>query len=215
MTETTPHTDPSITQPALPRSLIYIACHTPTEHACTHRREAAIPPPSPNVAGTAPESFRWRRRRMSPPTPAGQHTPETGGGPDCPAHDAYAGRIRNGGEDAREGRTFSYIEAEIGVCHDVIRRALAERGYSTAPIRGKTGEARHWLLAQLRLTFIDRNWAFRKCGRPVWRFPMFLNRYNPRAAIAHRPTLGSVRGTTTALLVACGAAHFLRGQLRA
>jgi hypothetical protein len=33
------------------------------------------------------------------------------------------------------GRTFSYIEAEIGVCHDVIRRALAERGYSTAPIR--------------------------------------------------------------------------------
>jgi hypothetical protein len=34
-----------------------------------------------------------------------------------------------------KGRTFSYIEAEIGVCHDVIRRALAQRGYSTAPIR--------------------------------------------------------------------------------
>jgi hypothetical protein len=34
-----------------------------------------------------------------------------------------------------KGRTFSYIEAEIGVCHDVIRRVLAERGYSTAPIR--------------------------------------------------------------------------------
>ena len=34
-----------------------------------------------------------------------------------------------------KGRTFFYIEAEIGVCHDVIRRALAERGYSTAPIR--------------------------------------------------------------------------------
>jgi hypothetical protein len=34
-----------------------------------------------------------------------------------------------------KGRTFSDIEAEIGVCHDVIRRALAERGYSTAPIR--------------------------------------------------------------------------------
>src|ERR1700733_13933711 len=34
-----------------------------------------------------------------------------------------------------KGRAFSYIEAEIGVCHDVIRRALAERGYSTAPIR--------------------------------------------------------------------------------
>jgi hypothetical protein len=34
-----------------------------------------------------------------------------------------------------KGRTFSYIEAEIGVCHNVIRRALAERGYSTAPIR--------------------------------------------------------------------------------
>jgi len=33
------------------------------------------------------------------------------------------------------GRTFSFIEAEIGVCHDVIRRALAERGYSTARIR--------------------------------------------------------------------------------
>jgi hypothetical protein len=33
------------------------------------------------------------------------------------------------------GRTFSYIEEEIGVCHDVIRRALAERGCSTAPIK--------------------------------------------------------------------------------
>jgi hypothetical protein len=33
------------------------------------------------------------------------------------------------------GRTFSYIEAEIGVCHDVIRRELAERGYPTARIR--------------------------------------------------------------------------------
>jgi hypothetical protein len=33
------------------------------------------------------------------------------------------------------GRTFSYIEAEIGVCHDVIRRELAERGYSTGPVR--------------------------------------------------------------------------------
>jgi hypothetical protein len=32
-----------------------------------------------------------------------------------------------------KGRTFSYIEAEIGVCHDVIRRALAEHGHSTAP----------------------------------------------------------------------------------
>ena len=34
-----------------------------------------------------------------------------------------------------KGRTFSYIPEEIGVCHDVIRRELAERGYSTAPIR--------------------------------------------------------------------------------
>jgi hypothetical protein len=34
-----------------------------------------------------------------------------------------------------KGRTFSYIQEEIGVCHDVIRRELAERGYSTAPIR--------------------------------------------------------------------------------
>jgi hypothetical protein len=34
-----------------------------------------------------------------------------------------------------KGRTFFYIEAEIGVCHDLIRRELAERGYSTAPIR--------------------------------------------------------------------------------
>jgi len=33
------------------------------------------------------------------------------------------------------GRTFSYIEAEIGVCHDVIRRELAERGYPTARLR--------------------------------------------------------------------------------
>ena len=34
-----------------------------------------------------------------------------------------------------KGRTFSYIQEEIGVCHDVIRRALAEGGHSTAPIR--------------------------------------------------------------------------------
>lgn len=34
-----------------------------------------------------------------------------------------------------KGRTFSYIQEEIGVCHDVIRRELAARGYSTAPIR--------------------------------------------------------------------------------
>jgi hypothetical protein len=33
-----------------------------------------------------------------------------------------------------KGRTFSYIQEEIGVCHDVIRRELAERGYSTAPL---------------------------------------------------------------------------------
>ena len=33
-----------------------------------------------------------------------------------------------------KGRTFSYIQEEIGVCHDVIRRELAERGYSTAPV---------------------------------------------------------------------------------
>jgi hypothetical protein len=36
-----------------------------------------------------------------------------------------------------KGRTFSYIQEEIGVCHDVIRRELAERGYSTAPVRSK------------------------------------------------------------------------------
>jgi hypothetical protein len=36
-----------------------------------------------------------------------------------------------------KGRTFSYIEAEIGVCHDVIRRELADRGYSTAPVRSQ------------------------------------------------------------------------------
>src|SRR6185436_861809 len=45
------------------------------------------------------------------------------------------------------GRTFSYIEAEIGVCHDVIRRALAERGHSTARIRKERRAKRgtgHW-----------------------------------------------------------------------
>ena len=36
-----------------------------------------------------------------------------------------------------KGRTFSYIQEEIGVCHDVIRRELAERGYSTAPVRSE------------------------------------------------------------------------------
>jgi len=34
-----------------------------------------------------------------------------------------------------KGRTFSYIQEEIGVCYDVIRRELTERGYSVAPIR--------------------------------------------------------------------------------
>jgi hypothetical protein len=34
-----------------------------------------------------------------------------------------------------KGRTFSYIQEEIGVCHDVIRRELAEQSHSTAPIR--------------------------------------------------------------------------------
>jgi hypothetical protein len=34
-----------------------------------------------------------------------------------------------------KGRSFSYIQEEIGVCHDVIRRELTERGYSTAPVR--------------------------------------------------------------------------------
>jgi hypothetical protein len=45
------------------------------------------------------------------------------------------------------GRTFTYIEEEIGVCHDVIRRALAERGYSTARIRKERRAKRgtgHW-----------------------------------------------------------------------
>ena len=36
-----------------------------------------------------------------------------------------------------KGRTFSYIQEEIGVCHDVIRRELAGRGYSTAPVRSE------------------------------------------------------------------------------
>ena len=36
-----------------------------------------------------------------------------------------------------KGRTFSYIQEEIGVCHDVIRRELAERGYSTAPVKAE------------------------------------------------------------------------------
>jgi hypothetical protein len=34
-----------------------------------------------------------------------------------------------------KGRSFSYIQEEIGVCHDVIRRELAGRGYSTAPVK--------------------------------------------------------------------------------
>jgi hypothetical protein len=38
-------------------------------------------------------------------------------------------RMRN------KGRTFSYIQEEIGVCYDVIRRELTEHGYSVAPIR--------------------------------------------------------------------------------
>ncbi len=36
-----------------------------------------------------------------------------------------------------KGRTFSYIQEEIGVCQDVIRRELTQRGYSTAPVRAE------------------------------------------------------------------------------
>ena len=46
-----------------------------------------------------------------------------------------------------KGRTFSYIQEEIGVCHDVIRRELAGLGYSTARIRRKKRARRgseHW-----------------------------------------------------------------------
>ncbi len=46
-----------------------------------------------------------------------------------------------------KGRTFSYIQEEIGVCHDVIRRELAQRGYSTARIRRDKRARRgkgHW-----------------------------------------------------------------------
>ncbi len=45
------------------------------------------------------------------------------------------------------GRTFSYIQEEIGVWHDVIRRELAGLGYSTSRAR-KDKRARrgsgHW-----------------------------------------------------------------------
>jgi hypothetical protein len=34
-----------------------------------------------------------------------------------------------------KGRTFSYIEEEMGVCHEVIRRELLARGVSTAPVK--------------------------------------------------------------------------------
>jgi hypothetical protein len=46
-----------------------------------------------------------------------------------------------------KGRTFSYIQEEIGVCHDVIRRELAGLGYSTARIRREKRARRgsgHW-----------------------------------------------------------------------
>ena len=35
----------------------------------------------------------------------------------------------------RKGRTFSYIQEEIGVCHDVIRRELQAAGISTERIK--------------------------------------------------------------------------------
>jgi hypothetical protein len=35
------------------------------------------------------------------------------------------------------GRTFSYIQEEIGVCHDVIRRELTARGHPTARVSAK------------------------------------------------------------------------------
>ena len=41
-----------------------------------------------------------------------------------------------------KGRTFSYIQEEIGVCHDVIRRELAERGYSAAVVRQAKRQAK-------------------------------------------------------------------------
>ena len=36
-----------------------------------------------------------------------------------------------------KGRTFSFIQEEIGVCRDVIRRELVAGGYSTAPVKSK------------------------------------------------------------------------------
>ncbi len=36
-----------------------------------------------------------------------------------------------------KGRTFSYIQEEIGVCRDVIRRELVAGGFSTAPVKSK------------------------------------------------------------------------------
>ncbi len=38
-------------------------------------------------------------------------------------------------EMRKKGRTFSYIQEEIGVCHDVIRRELIAQGYSTERIK--------------------------------------------------------------------------------
>ena len=40
----------------------------------------------------------------------------------------------------KKGRTFSYIQEEIGICHDVIRRELQALGISTERI--KHGRAR-------------------------------------------------------------------------
>ena len=36
-----------------------------------------------------------------------------------------------------KGRTFSFIQEEIGVCRDVIRPELVAGGYSTAPVKSK------------------------------------------------------------------------------
>jgi len=55
-------------------------------------------------------------------------------------------------------------------CHDVIRRALAKAAIQRLPSGRRNGRSRSRILECPRLSFINRNRAFRMCGRPVRRF---------------------------------------------
>ena len=131
--------NPIITAPqqdALPWRVEHTAGDThPLRHNRSHHLGSNPRRRPPMSRDTAPETVRGAEGLCRHRSPLDGASPEAGGCPDRPAHDPYARRIRHGGDDARQGPNLLLHPGEIGVCHDVIRRELAERGYSTTRIR--------------------------------------------------------------------------------